>query len=111
VAEDEDGGAETGGGGGFRVLEDLFEGLEGQFGAGDGSFAQQVGAVVLGVAEGRLKGRRAMAPIGDGVAVNAGLVGGGIEVGAVQEGVDNLERRSGEGGIGHGSYLSATTIA
>jgi hypothetical protein len=43
--------------------------------------------------------------------VNAGLVGGGIEVGAVQEGVDNLELRSGEGGIGHWSYLSATTIA
>jgi hypothetical protein len=52
-----------------------------------------------------------VAPIGDGVAVNAGLVGGGIEVGAVQEGIDNLELRSGEGGIGHGSYLSATKIA
>ena len=52
-----------------------------------------------------------MAPIGDGVAVNAGLGGGGIEVGAVQQVVDNLELRSVEGGIGHGSYLSATTIA
>jgi len=111
VAEDEDGGAETGAGGGFRVLEDLFEGLESQGSAGDGLFVQHVGAFVLGVAEGRLKGRRGVAPIGDGVAVNAGLVGGGIEVGAVQQGVDNLELRSGEGGIGHCSYLSATTIA
>ena len=92
-------------------MEDLLEGLEGQLGAGYGAFAQQVGAVGLGVAEGRLKGRRGVAPIGDGVAVNAGLGGGGVEVGAVQQGVDNLELRSVEGGIGHGSYLSAITIA
>jgi len=74
--DDESGGFETDGGGGFRVGEDYAKGIEGQIGQVRGSFAEFEGAVGLGIGQGLLELGGITAPVGDGVAVNASRGGG-----------------------------------
>ncbi|MGA2146820.1 MAG: hypothetical protein ABSH49_17865 [Bryobacteraceae bacterium] len=78
--DDESGGFETDGGGGFRVGEDYAKGIEGQIGQVRGSFAEFEGAVGLGIGQGLLELGGITAPVGDGVAVNASRGGGFGEV-------------------------------
>ena len=76
LAEDGERGFEAHGGGGFRVGEDLADGLERDIGEGFGLFADEEGAVVLRFGERGAEGGRDAKPVGDGVAVNSGCVGG-----------------------------------
>ena len=108
--DDENGGFETDRRGGFGILEDFAEGIEGQVGELLSAFAEDEGTVGLEIGKGLLELRRTAAPIGDGVAVNAGLGSGLGEVGAAGQGVDDLELLSGEMGIVHG-INSGSTIA
>ena len=107
---DKNGGFERDGRGGFGILEDFAEGIEGQVGELLSAFAEDEGTVGLEIGKGLLELRRTAAPIGDGVAVNAGLGSGLGEVGAAGQGVDDLELLSGEMGIVHG-INSGSTIA
>ena len=83
VADDEQGGFQAGRGRGLGVAEDGIEGFQGAIEAALGLVAEEEGAVVLSVGERFAEEERVSAPIGDGVAVNAGLSRGVSHVHAV----------------------------
>jgi hypothetical protein len=58
---------------GFGVGEDRVEGLEGEIEEIPGLFVNEERTVILGVGEGFTEGKGVASPVGDGVAVNAGL--------------------------------------
>jgi hypothetical protein len=78
--DNENGGFETDGRGGLGIFEDFAERIEGQLGELLGALAEDEGAVGLEIGKRLLELRGTAAPIGDGVAVNAGLGGGVCEV-------------------------------
>ena len=84
-------------------MEDFAEGIEGQAGELLSAFAEDAGTVGLEIGKGLLELRRTAAPIGDGVAVNAGCGGGLGEVRAAGQGVEDLGLLSGKIRIVHGA--------
>lgn len=90
-ADDEHSGFQTGRGGGFGIVEDGVEGLQGAIEPVLGLVAEEKGAVILSVGERFAEKERVAAPIGDGVAVNAGLGRGVRHINAFREGVDDDE--------------------
>jgi len=76
------GGFQADAGRGFEVDEDGTDGFDGEVDVLFELFAVEEGSVVLGVGEGLLEGGRVAPPVGEGVAVEAGLFRGGSQSGA-----------------------------
>ena len=99
--DDRESGFQFDAGGGFRVGEDLLDGLE-----SDGEefldfLAAAEGAIVLGVGEGVLKDYGVAAPVVDGVAMDSGFTSGGRQGGSAGERVDDDQLLRGEVASGH----------
>ena len=75
-------GFEANGWGRLRVGEDAADVVEGKLQEFLGIFPEEERAVILRVAEGELEADVCAPPVGDGVAMNAGLIGGLGEAGA-----------------------------
>ena len=75
----------------FGVGENVADGLDREFDEVFGFLAEEHGLVVLGIGKGVLEGEVVAPPIGDGVAVDAGLSRGGCHRGAAGQGGDDVE--------------------
>ena len=82
---------QTNGGWDFRIVEDGIERGEGEIEPFLAAVADEKGAVILCVGEGFAKEGRVASPVGDGVAVNAGLGRGVSRVHALCQGGDDYE--------------------
>ena len=107
--QDGERGSEANRGGRLRIGEDLPDVLDGEIGQDLGLLAEEQGAIVLGVREGVLEGEGVAPPVGDGVAVNAGLFGGVGSSGAVRQGADDGELLRSQSVIGHRIHFLIST--
>ena len=106
--DDGERGLQADGGRGLGVGEEVVEGLNGEVDLVFDFFAEEEGAVVLGVREGMLERERVAPPVIDGVAVHAGLLRGGDECCAARQGADDSELLSGESVIHRNHFLVST---
>jgi len=97
--------SEANGGGRLRIGENSADVVDGEVGEGLGFFAEEESAVILGMREGVLKGECVATPVGNGVAVNAGLLGGVGGGGAVRQGADDGELLRSQSVIGHRNHF------
>jgi hypothetical protein len=70
-----------------------------------GFFAKEEGAVVLGAGEGVMEGRRIAPPVGDGIAVDAGLFRGDGQVRATGQGGNDSELLGRESEVEHRGHV------
>lgn len=78
------------------VGENLANGVDGSCGEHVDLISYEQGAVVQGVGEGRAEDLRGAAPVGDGVAMNAGLCGGIGDGRTIGKGGDHLILKGGK---------------